>query len=727
MRVADNARVTHARPDPTVVGLVCLGVAAAVAQAVLLREAMSALGGSELAWGVVLGAWLGGMALGAWAGARRSCSAPLAPAMVLLLAGGGVVLLRAAPILLGREPGEVGSTLHALWVWLAAVTPAGAAGGWGFAVLAGRLRHPGAAGRAYGLESAGSVLGGLALTFLLAPLGSVAALGVTVGLAGCVQLLAARWRWAALAVLLLGAGLAGPAERALAGAGWGWAGHPGSLAAWRSTRQQRLELSSGSPAALYADGRLLAVLPDPYRASLRAHLLALLHPAPRRVLLVGAVPGDLDRQLLCHPVERLDEVIEDPGLLDLLEQNRTLPELSVHDGARRHLVRGDPLRVVRGGGPWDLIVLADGDPVTVRQNRTRTVELMRAAAAALAPDGVLAMRVGVGDTYLAGAGGRLLATLHTTLRQALPEVRAIPGEEVWLLGGHVASAVEVTPEVLAGRWRSRSLRDDVFTPEMLPLLLDPDRAAPLQRFLDTTPAPLNSAARPRAVLLATALQEGRTEGAVLGWLSRIASLLGPAGGGVVLAWASWLLVAGLRRQCPRIGVAALVGLASMSWWLVLLAAWQATRGSVYAEVGALSAAFMAGLWAGSGWVARRSDRAARRLPWVLVAGGGLSGVLALGVARVWPLITVPLLLVTAGLLTGAAFPGLAALPGPGGRALGAGRGFAADELGAALGAVVLGVLVVPALGTSAAAASAGCLLLAAASGVRLAARGAVGT
>ncbi|MCU0291875.1 MAG: hypothetical protein MUF10_07755 [Thermoanaerobaculaceae bacterium] len=719
--------MTRPRPDATVVGLVCLGGAAAVAQTVLLREAMSALGGSELAWGVVLGTWLGGMALGAWVGARRACPDTMGPALVLILAGGGVVLLRAAPAILGQQPGEVGSTLRALWVWLAAVAPAGVGGGWAFAVLAGRLLRPGAAGRAYGLESGGAVLGGLAFTFLLAPLGSVAALCLTMGLVGCAQLLVRRWRWAALAALVMGTVLAGPAERALAGAGWRWAGHPGDLSVWRNTRQQRLELSSGSPASLYADGRLQAVLPDPYRSSLRAHLLALLHPAPRRVLLVGAVPGDLDRQLLRHPIERLDEVIEDPGLLDLLEQNRTVPELSVRDGARRRLVTGDPLRVVQEGGSWDLIVLADGDPVTVRQNRTRTVELLRAAADALAPDGVLAMRVGVGDTYLAGAGGRLLAMLHATLRQALPEVRAIPGEEVWLLGGHAASAVALTPEILAGRWRSRSLADDVFAPEMLPLLLDPDRASSLQRFLDAAQAEVNSAPHPRAVLLATALQEGRTEGAVLGWLSRVEGTLGVVGGGFAVTWAVWLLVAGFRRRCPRFGVAGLVGLASMGWWLVLLAAWQASRGSVYAEVGALSAAFMAGLWAGSGWVARRSDPAARLLPWVLAAGGGLSGVLALGVARVWPLITVPLLLVTAGLLTGAAFPGLATLPGPGGRALGAGRGFAADELGAALGAVVLGVLVVPVLGTSVAAAGVGCLLLAAASGVRLAARGTAGT
>lgn len=688
----------------------------------LLREAMGALGGSELAWGMVLGVWLGGMGLGASLGARRPVPPLLLPVLVALLGAVGVVLLRATPALLGRTPGEVGSTIRALWVWVVAVTPAAVAGGWAFAMMAGRLHSPGAAGRAYGLESAGAVLGGLALTFLLAPIGSVAALGVTAGLVGCAQLATGRRWWIALAALVLGVGLAGPAELALARAGWRWAGHPGGLATSRNTRQQRLELSSGSPATVYADGHLLAVLPDPYRTSLRGHLLALLHPAPRRVLLMGTVPGDLDRQLLRHPVERLDEVMEDPGLLDLLEGSRALSELPAGDAARRHLVMGDPLRVVQHGGPWDLIILADGDPVTLRQNRTRTIEFLQAAGDALAPEGVLVMRVGVGDTYLTGAGGRLLAMLHATLRRALPEVRAIPGEEVWLLGGHMAPAVELAPEVLAGRWHDRSLTDEVFTSEMLPLLLDPDRAAPLQRFLDTATAGVNSTARPRAVLLAAALQEGRTEGTLLGWLGRVEGDLGPVAGGLALAWAAWSLLAGARRRAPRFGVAALVGLASMGWWLMLLAAWQATRGSVYAEVGALSAAFMAGLWAGSGWIARRPAPAASLLPWVLLAGGGLSGVLAAGITCVWPMATVPLLLATAGLLTGAAFPGLASLPGRGGFELGAGRGFAADELGAAVGAMVVGVLVLPVLGSMAVAVGLACLLAAAAVGLLLATR-----
>lgn len=679
-----------------VIDLAALGFAAAVGQAVLLREAMAALGGSELAWGLVLGAWLGGMALGARAGAAGRAAGAVGPALVLALALAGTVVLRAAPALAGRAPGEVLSLAHTLWIWLAAVLPAAGVGGWSFARLASGVGAALGAGAAYAWESLGGVAGGLLFTFLLAPLGSAATVLAAAGVAGLAALAGRGRVWMALgwtAALLLAAN---PAERWLANEGWRWSGRPGALAAARSTGRQRLEISSGTPAALYADGRLVAELPDPYRAALRAHLLALLHPRPRRVLLVGAVPGELEPYLLRHPVDRLDVVVEDPGLPDLLARVGLRPALPPEQAGRLAQAAGDPLQVVRRGGPWDLVVLADADPATLRAHRTRSREFVAACRAGMAPGGVLAMRVGAGDTYLGGAGGALLAALAATVRAELPVVGALPGEEVWLVAGR--DELELAAESLAARWRARGLSDPVFRPELLPVLLDPARAESLEAFLRGADAPPTTAAHPRAVLLAAALAEGRAEGLVGRALARVerpATWVLPAGLG---AWALWLVLGGLRRRVSRAGLLAAVGFCSIGWWLLLLAAWQATRGSVYAEVGALNAAFMAGLGGAALALGRRPRLAARRLPAALGGGAALSGAVTAWWAWGGGAWGVPPLLLLAGCATGAAFPAAAALPGRRGEPLGAARGFAADELGAAAGAALLGLFGLPVLG-----------------------------
>src|SRR3972149_5186804 len=119
-----NVDVRALSPSTTATtSLLALGYATSVAQAVLLREGMTALGGSGLAWGAGL----------------------------------------------------------ALWLWAVAVIVPAVGGGWSFPVAAAALRGAGGAATAYALESGGAMAGGLVFTFLLAQQGSVAALSVAAG------------------------------------------------------------------------------------------------------------------------------------------------------------------------------------------------------------------------------------------------------------------------------------------------------------------------------------------------------------------------------------------------------------------------------------------------------------------------------------------------------------------------------------------------------------------
>jgi hypothetical protein len=160
-----------------------------------------------------------------------------------------------------------------------------------------------------------------------------------------------------------------------------------------------------------------------------------------------------------------------------------------------------------------------------------------------------------------------------------------------------------------------------------------------------------------------------------------------------------LLASSFRRRPPVFTTAAAVGFCSMGWWLLLLATWQATHGSVYSEIGVLTAIFMAGLAGGAG-LACRWSRPVHRLPLTLVAGAVLSLLIAGGVAIRFPLAVVPTFLIAGGGLTGMAFPGLTALSGLASRR-GAGIAFAADEAGAAAGALVVGIIALPWAGLTA--------------------------
>ncbi len=692
-----------APPVTARVSLVALGFAAAVAQAALLREGMAALGGSELAWGAVLALWLGGMGAGAWAGTRRGSGslAALAPTLVTLLTAAGVVLIRAAPVLTGAATGEAATTWRGMWVWAIAVAVPAAVGGWSFPVAAGSLVVPGGAAIAYALESGGAMVGGLIFTFLLAPHGSLATMGVAAGAVLGAWLVTRGFPWLAILPLVAAVAAAGPGERLLALQVWRWSGREGELAAWRETREQRVELARGAPAALYADGRLVSSIPDPYRAAARAHLALLLCPHPARVLLVGGIADGTIPAMLREPGVAVTIVEEDAVLARVLPAWVGEPLAAAFADPRVKLVTNDPLRVVRGGGPWDEIVLFDGDPTTLRYDRTRTVEFFRACARALTPAGVVVVRVGFGDTYLGGAGGRLLAILASTLREAFPRVVAVPGDEVLLVAGQDGAHLSANPALLQERWRGRGVVDPEFSLEMIPLMVDPDRQAALAEFVGSHRAPVNRAGHPRAVLLAAALHEARGNPPLLTVARTI-----EAGSTLPLVVClavvvGFLLVRGAGGAPLGVETGAVIGFTSMAWWLLLLAVWQGTMGSVYAEVGALSAAFMGGLLAGASAARRRSPGGNGSLVWVLLAGCGLSLLIAAGVPLAWPRTTVVPLLFVAGALTGAAFPAVALLAGRGDVRRGAGRGFGADEAGAGAAALAVGLLVLPWAGMAA--------------------------
>jgi spermidine synthase len=677
-----------------------LGVASGIGQALLLREAMAAMGGSELAWGTVMSLWLVGMAVGSRLGARHGGAAlgrALTP-FTLLLAGVGVVLFRAAPALTGATSGEAITTWQAAWLWAAAVVPPALAGGLAFPLLAGRL-GAGGAGRGYGLEAGGALVGGLALSLLLAPLGTAAALCLT----GAGVVLLGSWPRRRPASIALAAALAGAAVVSgdiLAAAGWRWAGHPGELGAWHETRQQRLEVSSGSPAVLYADGRLAATFPDPFTTVPAAHLLMLLHPRPERVLAVGCLADGAITTMVRHPAAEIMVVESDPRLPPLLREWYGPSLAAALADPRVRVLATDPVRALGRSGRWDLIVLRDGNPITVRHNRTRTVEFFERCRARLADDGALVVRLEAPDTYLGGSAGRLVEVMASSLREVFPEVLAVPGESILLVAGGDAMAASVDPAELERRWRERGIEDELFAPEMLELLLDPRRAAELARVVDTAAAPLNTMEHPRAVLLAAGLHEARGRPSLLGMSRELEGRPAtPLGVALAAAMAAVLVLSASRRQSAT-ATAAVIGACSMGWWLLLIAAWQSTLGSVYAEIGALNAAFMAGLAAGSLAAARR-PRPASRLPLMLLAGCLLSALLAFGAAFHLPALTVPVLLAAGGTLTGAAFAGVAELAGRGDTRRGAGVAFAADEAGAAIAALVVGILALPWAGMTA--------------------------
>ncbi|MCD4751030.1 MAG: hypothetical protein K8R59_16785 [Thermoanaerobaculales bacterium] len=690
--------------------LILLGAVATAAQALLLREAMTTLRGSELAWGALLFLWLAGAAGGARFSAGGKPRTWVERWSTFAIASGaawGFVALRAAPALAGGSGGETANAWLVLLVWPIAVLPAAVATGAGFSFLAGRL---GEAASAYGLESLGAALGGLAFTFILAPLGGSFMISILVGLGVTVLLPPRSWF---LSLLLLATaftiGLA--AKPWVASATWAAGRHQGDLAASEESRHQRLEISSGPPHSVYADGRLTGTFPpDPFLERPSAEFLLLLHPDAHRVAVIGGLSDGRIGALLGPSIEQLFIIEEDRALIRLLASGLSPATTATLNDARVGLISTAPLRALNQLRDIDLFLLLDGPPTNLRANRTRTLEFLQSIPSCLSEQGLLVMSTGTDDTYLGGIAGRLLAIQATTLKSVFPQVFAVAGNPVLLLAARDRSAEFPFAEDLVERWRRRGPDRVEYLDLMVPTLLNASRSSELMHALEDHNAPVNTAGRPTAVLAAATLTEGRSLHVLL---PMFGALMDAPRWPAALALAAALLLfggSGFVRLKQRTAPALIVGFVGMTWWLLLLAAWQATRGSVYSEVGLLSALFMGGLAAGSFSASFRPS--SFTLSRLLTAGFGLSGAMFFGITLVLPEITIPSFLLFGGGIIGAAFPSLAALSGGSRNRRGIAIAFAADEMGAAGAAFLVGIIGIPWLGSNAVAAGTALLCLA---------------
>ena len=730
---------------------IAAGLLATAAQVLLLRELVVDVAGDEAAIGVGLAAWLVGIAAGASAARRRgAAAAPRDAAFGLaflgLLAPLGIVDGRLLRLALAPPAGELPGLGLVAALSLASLLPPGAAAGWTFTALAASASRVWEAGegiaRLYVLESLGSLFGGVAVTVLagswMSPLRACALLGVTsasLSLVACRGGILARPRLlAGVGVLSLAVAAFAPAldsrtERArFAGTAPGL-----PLRAFVDTPYQHLALGGDDVLHLYASGQYAGSFPDPYGASSLGHLLALLVPRPRSVLLLGGAERGLVRVLLQHPVEELTVVEPDAAAYAFLLERLPEADRAALRDPRVRVVHDDPRHFVahgRGRRRFDLVLLLGGEPVTLLRARLTTVEFLAALAARLRPEGAIAMEVRTAPLAITGETAALAGSLFRSLQEAVSVVRATPGPDAILVGGWSPAAVTLDPGVLVARWRERRVSSDSFDPAVLPVLLAPETVASHERALVEAAARVDASRddRPVSVLHALARRQQTTEGK-WGRLVAAASRIPPPLVVVLASFPSLGVVArlltadgpsGRRAAAAASHAVAVVGAAGMGWWLVVLFAFQNRSGALYGQLGALVATFMLGLAIGATLAPRAAleegarDRVAlpgallalrlslgaavvfgATLPWTLAAAARAS----LGGASAAVLSHAALLL-AAGVVTGGVFPIAAEVRLSAGDGAGeaAGRLETADHVGAAAAALLGAVLFVPLLG-----------------------------
>lgn len=719
-----------------------MGFSFSVTQTLMARELMVSFSGNELSIGLVLGSWLileavGSGVLGRLAERTKTLTLSYAAlqAMLSLLLPLSLYLAFALRILSGVLPGEGIGLMSTIAYALLVLLPLGLVDGAMFAFgCRAYAREVSAVGQVYALEAIGGIIGGVVFTYLFIPYlqpVQVVLVLAAMNLASALTLVVPqgpKLTAVILGLLVVSLYLLLPPQASnlhhwLVSQQWrgynlAYYGNSiyGNVAAIEQEKQYTF-FANGVPI-------ITAPVPDIVFVEELVHLPMLFIPQPRRVLVLSGGVGGLLTEILKYPVERVDYAELDPLLIEAVKSLPTplttaeLTDPRVHirhvDGrllTRQMATEGTP------AGRYDLIIVNLPYPSTLQLNRFYSQEFFALVQAILADEGVMVLTSPSTLTHMSPGMRDLNASLYLTLGQVFPHIRSIPGDVcIWLASPTVA--LEDMPQgVLIARWRERAIPSRMMSDFHISLKLDERR---LDRFLDslqrTKRAMVNRDLQPAGLLYGLAYWSDLFSPRFSRYFESLGKLDPLHLAALLIAATIGLLIAG--RFFPRIKETAVpiaivtTGFGGMAFDLLVIFAFQIFYGYVYYQIGLLITAFMAGLSVGGLVMTHRVSHTEAGKRTLIRAEGALAGYWILFPAivmslyaqahqpRVATLVGPVLLALNAltGFLVGLEFPLANKMYLRESLSRTAGILYAADLLGAFLGALLVSIVLLPALG-----------------------------
>jgi len=649
--------------------LFIIGLISILSQVVLLRELNVASFGVELVYILALGFWLAATALGALlCRSTRSPRPDLLTIPLLLFATLlplAVAFSRGSRVLAGGVPGAYlpfGEQIITIGITL---LPAGFITGWLFRRAAGVFVKEGrSVAAAYSIESAGGIAGGFLSSlglhwgvqnFALALIGALIAAAAPLLITAGARQSQSRFPAVTLCAILLLCLYQAPA---LDGVMTRW-NHP-SLLQSQDTPYGRISITQREQQVSVFVNNALAFETEGTEAEHFAHLAALQHPRPERILILGGGIEGTVAEVLKHGPVAVDYVEVDPAMIGTVREHLSPQGQEPLRKPGVRIITDDPRRFLQAEGRYDLILIGMPEPSSGQANRFYTLEFFKLCRDRMKPDGIVALKIQAAENRWTPQMTERALSIHGALLSVFGNVLIIPGDTDVVTASLVSLPSD--PQILVDRLRSRGIRSRLISEPFIRYLLTNDRFSEVGETVQTRTAPLNTDRRPICYQLTALLWLSKFYPALTALsFGEIESLMKEKRTWIAAAAGLLLILFVFARMRPSwrgtllVGVA---GFAGMVFETVLILQYQTRHGVLYRDLGILITAFMIGLTAGSFAVAAaargksRYRTLARKWGIGFVAGFILLGTLAFFQTRI-SLFTD--LAETAGLLAAAGF------------------------------------------------------------------------
>lgn len=199
----------------------------------------------------------------------------------------------------------------------------------------------------------------------------------------------------------------------------------------------------------------------------------LFHPFPEDILVISGGAGGLINEILKHPVKKVDYAELDPLIIKMLEKypsGLTQKELS---DSRVNIINQDGRFFVKNTpNKYDVVLVGLSKPADLVTNRLFTQEFFGLVKNKLNRDGILALYLPGSLTYLSSELRDLNACIMNGLKNIYGYVRIIPGDANIFLASDSIGIMRVDPDLIARRIKGENIRVDILVPAYLDYRLD---------------------------------------------------------------------------------------------------------------------------------------------------------------------------------------------------------------------------------------------------------------
>ena len=225
----------------------------------------------------------------------------------------------------------------------------------------------------------------------------------------------------------------------------------------------------GEQVNIYLNAHFISSHPDPYGVEASTHLAMLQHPCPESVLLIGNCNQKTYHELAKYPnLEFIDGIDMHPDLPAFIDKN--IQEIDLHlTNIQFHFHKQDIGQFLRKNNKkYDVIIMSLPSPVSLAINRFYTSSFFNQLKRHLKVAGIVCITLEGSENAYGPELVQYLKSIWNTLQSAFPNLAVLPGEQVRLLASSDSAKKLGQVNTMIARLQHKKLDTQYIQPYYLP-------------------------------------------------------------------------------------------------------------------------------------------------------------------------------------------------------------------------------------------------------------------